>query len=739
MIKCDACGENNFFDGAAFCRKCGTSLTRTRSQKAEAQAKSDQGQAESRDIQGVTGNDPAVLATRPQPDSASESPTSDFEIENEFDSQAGSSEQRAMSESTEPSDRQRNVPLSESGVALSQQSAEPVGSDTSSESKESFSSLQEIELPDVEPVIEAAMNRDREARRADESPSQSDADVLAQNDRDKLISDLEAKIPSVIQQSHPTSEPEIAEVSDAAPAFEATMPVWNSEFGSQPTVSETDSVIQSSGLSHPDAVDDSQTDTTHAAAPEKSNRNRVAAYFKGSRIQFPSGTTFKAGEEVSLRNKTFILKQSKRDLKTIGLYAALGFVVFLLALVQIGRSRSGNYLAPLTGVVVDSNTLQVLSDVKVTISELGKSVSTDKNGMFSFEMVPSGYYTVTAETPFFSPSSVTVSHGSSQSVVGLAVAGAGQNLYEETSVASNPVPQKQEEQDPTPVGAIKVTTNVEQAEVYIDKKKKGVGSRKFSNLSEGLHTVIVKFDGYHPFEQSVSVTAGKTAAVSAELIKVAAEPPAEPTASEYADAGAKAAASGDWTSSVEQYTLALAKEKRPEFCIKRGEAQLNTGRKEDARKDFMTGANLYRSAGQATAAIQAYSQALALFPNDMAILRARGYACIDGGDYEGGLRDFQAASSLDENSYANQIGLGDAYSVLGNHKEAIKAYEKAEKLTDKKADVYALLALANLSRGKDKDARKYYKKFQEAASPDQEQRYLSDPDWQRLKALASRD
>jgi Flp pilus assembly protein TadD len=203
--------------------------------------------------------------------------------------------------------------------------------------------------------------------------------------------------------------------------------------------------------------------------------------------------------------------------------------------------------------------------------------------------------------------------------------------------------------------------------------------------------------------------------------------------------GDSALVAGDFKSAITFYTKALGKEESAETYYKRAQVYHKAGKPGNARNDLMRAGNMFSSQGQATSAIAAFNAVLDLFPNDMKALRARGYANINRGQYELALADFETACNLDDNNYENQIGRGNAYAVLGKHKDAINAYKDAEKLTDNKAEAYALIAMTSLVRGKEKDARKYYEKFIEAATPEEELKYSKDPDWQRLKQIASND
>src|SRR5258708_1064812 len=66
------------------------------------------------------------------------------------------------------------------------------------------------------------------------------------------------------------------------------------------------------------------------------------------------------------------------------------------------------------------------------------------------------------------------------------------------------------------LGKLKVNVSVPQAYVFVDEKAIGPGNRSI-RVGEGTHSVSVANYGFKTFRQDVSIEAGKTTAVKADL------------------------------------------------------------------------------------------------------------------------------------------------------------------------------------------------------------------------------
>lgn len=687
MKICPECGQENPLEDATYCQKCGASLDGVPSEAESSGAPPD-------DDSHVIEQQELTNSELETPELESES-EGGLELVSEFDEMIGDADSKKASLGSRP--------LNGSSEA----------SNLDEESKPADSAMQGS--------VQQQLNN-----------SESDGSLtLGDDDKEKLLSDLQSKIRSMVssdgQDAKGGNKP-----ADHTSGSGLIISDYNKEIGAQP--SEDFSRIQ--GTMSGGRLGDNDTDES---STDKVRISRGIAYFKGSDVHLTGGVKLRAGDELSYRDRIFLLKAKSRDFKSLSLYALLSLVVVLLVASQFIKRDSSDQLSPLFGTVVDAETNKVITDALVTIDELGKSVRSDDAGTYVFEMIPEGEYTITVESPEFTMAFLQVQHSpSSQSALPVFME-ANLLANSNSSQAASGSTKKSEPQ--RKYGTLQVNTNNEKAEIFLDNKKYGTGNQKIKRVLEGKHKVLVKAEGFAVFEDIVTVKSDKTTTIAANLEKLRTKP-VELSSAEYVQLGDSAFIAGDLSLAISSFTKAVAKDPQAETYYRRAQAYHKSGKPGDARKDFLKAGSRFAESGQASSAVGAYNAVLDLFPNDMVALRARGYAYIQRGQYELALADFKTACDINDDEYYNQLGMGDSYSVLGKHKDAIKAYKKAEKLTelaDQKADVYALIAMASLSRGKEKDARKYYEKFLENASPEIESKYSADPEWQRLKQIASSD
>ena len=104
--------------------------------------------------------------------------------------------------------------------------------------------------------------------------------------------------------------------------------------------------------------------------------------------------------------------------------------------------------------------------------------------------------------------------------------------------------------------------------------------------------------------------------------------------------------------------------------------------------------------GQHFLAIEAYSGALALDPNSMAVHLKRGETYQSQGDLQGATRDLLMAARLDPAAPRPYERLGDVAFGLGHHGDAITHYTQYVRLDDQNPRVLYKLALVNERDGR---------------------------------------
>lgn len=742
MKICPKCGAENKFDGAVFCRECGAELGKTDPfavgpNQLDDNSLENDTHDETQQIESMNQGDITPLESGSDSDSGISDPLADQDT-----NQLDSFDEPILSSNRDETGNDE-IDMGTEKTDETDSPADPIN--RPSDGAEAFIAKAEIELPgdDSDETTPEVSHRgfERIQKPEETEPEKTgpveETEAVESAEKDKLIESLHSKIPSLSNKSEDSDKQQTPHSHSLKPG---------SIIGSTPADEleepKTDSLAHLSGDSNTDIPDDEpesgwkQPASRYTAPGDHAPRSKGTAFFRKSRIKVPKDISLKSGDEIVVNGRPFTLKPGGRDLTTTLLYGTFVVVLLLLVISQTVKRSGGTADTAVIGVVTDENSGRVLADVEVTINELGRTVTTNDAGMFVFDLLPEGNYSITARTPFYKTAGVMFNHdATTRSIVSL-----GMQETTLASTGSNETKKTESTKKKTPeYGDLKVITNVKTSEIFLDNRSYGKGSRTIKSVYPGNHKLVIKAEGHETYEKTVRVRENSMTTIDAQLAKIEEDKPVQPTPEQYVAAGQSAFESGDYRKAVESYTLALLKQKNPDWYYMRGQAYLKGNRPADAKKDFIQAGKIYMSEGKATSAISAYTGALDLDSENMTVLRLRGYAYIKNGKYDPAMEDFEKACDIDDDIYENLVGRGDAYSAMGEYKDAIKYYKKAEKKTDDKANVYAMIALANLARGDEGDARKYYEKFIEAATPEIERKYAVDPEWQRLKQIASKD
>jgi len=544
--------------------------------------------------------------------------------------------------------------------------------------------------------------------------------TISSSDREKLISNLQSKIPGIIRQKQADSEEEKTTLSVLPDdeEFRQEKDKYSPESDNSSEESKTN--IYSAPFSPP---------------PKKSEKLTIFA--RGSKAFFPAGTKLKAGTEVTYAGRTYSVAGKKANIKDIALTAAAGLIPIILLAVGISGIFAPSQPGKVIGLVLNSETMSVVPSAEVMMNELDRIIQTDEKGMFIFEGLDGGNWSLVASKPQFRTASLGFNlPDGGTSVVTLymkPVVSAGLDDNDEGKAAKK---EKQKTVKTPLFGKLHVNTNVPDARVIVDNKVLGPGNKTYSRLYEGEHKLVVMKEGYKEFSGNFKVEHDKTTTLDIDLEEIEiAYNPSEITYDQYLAKANDLASKENWQEAVGNYTMALAKKTDPEIYHGRAAAYLNLGQKNQAQADFLKASQAYVKGGQTSRAVECLNEILKLSPDHTRALRARGLILLRTGEYKKALEDLRRAEEINEDSFDNQIALGEALYIMGDYKESLKHFKKARKLDETNARVYALSALASMARGKDKDARKYYKGFEIRASAADINEFSSNPEWQRLTQM----
>lgn len=152
------------------------------------------------------------------------------------------------------------------------------------------------------------------------------------------------------------------------------------------------------------------------------SRSLDVAFIDGHSLYIP-GAAWASGENLVVQGKTYQLKRKTAKYPIspqMAAYTGGGFAfgcLLMWMLMSGGAAVTGNIF----GLVREAGTGKLLPGVTVAIEDVGKTSQSDPTGMFSFEQLPEGIYTLIATDPIYGKQrrTVTVSDGTASVMLDL--------------------------------------------------------------------------------------------------------------------------------------------------------------------------------------------------------------------------------------------------------------------------------------------------------------------------------
>jgi tetratricopeptide (TPR) repeat protein len=431
------------------------------------------------------------------------------------------------------------------------------------------------------------------------------------------------------------------------------------------------------------------------------------------------------------------LRATRSDKKTYLLVGAFALIVFL-ALIIRGLGSGDTVPATLFGVLTNASDSTVVRDATVSIPKLGLSAETGSDGVFAIEGIEVGKYQLRVQADSFATAYFPIEIESSKGTLLLGslipLITASDSTDEETEEDTQPTKPKRPR-----YGTLRVKTNVDSAEIVVNGKFLGTGNSTFKRMKLGKHLLSMQCSGYLPFEKRIEIKRGEITDVVAILEE---DKPAEReySAAEYMEQAEELFKQGNYVEAIGYFTLAIAKDKTLARAYRRqAEANIKLGRKLNAQADLLAAARLYTEGGKFKDAIACYDRILAFIPGAATVYQRRGWAKIFSGNFDAGLADLEHGLDLDSDNWLARFQYGKALYFTSNYKESEKQLKKIRRRAEEMPLIVAYLALAYLGRGDESDARKYYEKFMEHASPSDIRMMENEAAWQQLTTLAASD
>lgn len=482
--------------------------------------------------------------------------------------------------------------------------------------------------------------------------------------------------------------------------------------------------------------------------PAMAKRGRGVAYFLKNYIQVQGDTELHDHDELTINERTYVLRKKKFSSKATFGAAAVVFTVVLLFLSSLVVMRDTDH-GSVIGVVLDSQQQPYAQGATIRFPDLGKSYTSNPQGFFRTDPLPPGshkiefavdggpafvdYATVTADDI----TTITLRPGDAPPV---------ELAQEPASPTSNPAPERsmanrnqtepiespsQPVTEPTRANArLTLAANVEGARLAIDGSVVGAGNLTFTRLKPGSHSYSVSKEGYETASGTVDLAGGKTSLLAVTLTEAKAVAPAKPQSSPaelaYAE-GQAALTDKNYSEAITAFSNAIAE--NPNYGVAhlgRGKAYQMTGQKAQAHDDYIRAAEIYRFKKDYDQAVMAYNKAIEADPKSVTAYLGRGDLYLEKQEEIAATADYETVIRLDRRNTQAYIGLGEARYSQGNFSKAIKHFRDAKDLAPNNPQVYEYLMLAYLGDGDLKNVRKTYEKYKEVAGQEQMDRLAQD-------------
>lgn len=485
---------------------------------------------------------------------------------------------------------------------------------------------------------------------------------------------------------------------------------------------------------------------------KKASRARGIAWFWGNYIKLVGNAYLHENDELAAGKKEYLLKPYRLSKKAKMYGAGAAFVVVLLIVGSFFVHPTVGSDGKIVGMVLNQYSQPYVGGARVTISELNKSTTSNTQGFFQFEEVPTGTYQF-----IFEVKGKVIGKGNATVVAGQETlmtfgnlnpdyAGADEISYapeEESSEPERPAAKQKDSGKSTSssksskskYGAIKLAANVDNAKVVVDGKTLGAGNNTYNRINPGQHKVIISKDGYTEYTEVVKVRSGRTATVKANLSPRAVEP-TELTAYDYNSRGEGEYASGEYKKAVASFTRAIELDPSSlQAYQNRARAYAQQGIYDKAASDYIRGGEIYRIQGNPEEAVSLFSNALDMDSDNKLALVGRAGARIDKSQYRSARMDYEKALELDDDFYPALLGVGICEYTLGKTKNAEKYFRKAQKANPNDPYVYQYMMLNYFARDDVKKLRRAWSDYKDIASPQDISYVKESPQFQPVLSL----
>ncbi|MDD4050845.1 MAG: PEGA domain-containing protein [candidate division Zixibacteria bacterium] len=480
---------------------------------------------------------------------------------------------------------------------------------------------------------------------------------------------------------------------------------------------------------------------------------RHPAYFRKNFIQLTGAYQPVTGDELVIGDRHYLLRPKKIKPQ----YVIAGFsVITLVAIVII----AAQFLSPtlpgvgnVVGVVLDEEGRPLKTGAQISLPEAGQRASADGFGFFRFERVPTGTYVIRCQLPNGTLKTDNVSVVNDQvTTISLVLR---QNSSESYSIAfpggdqgsipprtepagSTSQPSSSTTAPATSSGAstgkssasLKLNANLEDAKLTIDGETLGVGNLVYKKLAAGSHTVTVNRDGYVVWKGTIQLKANETYPLTVNLEQAGTTSTTKPSfaAEDFYQSGKTQLAAGNASAAVDDFTEAInLKPGMADAYLGRGEAYLQTGNQAAAQGDFIKAGEIYITQKRYQTAQDLFTRVIDADKRSIPALLARAGLFSLRDDKANAIADYDRVLKLDKENFQANYELGKIYFAAGQNKDADKRLRKAQEIDSNVPEVYHLLMLNYLARDDFAKVKKTYADFCLNVPGDQVQAFKTNP------------
>jgi len=465
-------------------------------------------------------------------------------------------------------------------------------------------------------------------------------------------------------------------------------------------------------------------------------KSRRVAFVSGNSITFPGEFKPTAGDEISIREKIFKLKE--RQYNKWFFFAGIGAAAIILVMLASfifnpGSTGKGQIVGTLKNPVDG----KPVANAFVTIKELDETTKTNIAGFFVFDQVPSGIYTIEVLDE------------------GMAILSERMPVVEEkTSTLSFSLPADDYPIEQLPDLNINKTKNIvserktqygflklkllpsKNSKVYLDGKFIGSGSQTFK-IPTGKHKVKVKNKGYKDYNYSVNIPLDKIKSYTFILKRPkTSDKKLKKSGLDLAEEHEK---NGNYNEAITCYDdILTGDENNIEALIGRAQCYKAINKSEQAMSDYIQAVKSAGAQNDDILKLEALTGIIQLNSNHLTARYNRGLIYMDQEEYYRAAQDFSQVVRIDRRHLNAYYKLGEAYYKSQNYPAALEAYQEVQKLNFTDAKPYAYMSQIYYKMGDKKKMKKSYEKFEKNADIPTKNKFNSDPEMQKIKAALNK-